>query len=75
MLKNVVIVSAKRSPIGSFRGKLSTLSAVEVGSIILKNTIDSVKLNPDLIDEVIIGHVLQAGCGQAPAKQFVELKR
>tara|TARA_B100001093_G_scaffold173163_1_gene166044 strand:+ start:436 stop:1533 length:1098 start_codon:yes stop_codon:yes gene_type:complete len=43
---------------------------VEVGSIILKNTIDSVKLNPDLIDEVIIGHVLQAGCGQAPAKQL-----
>ena len=70
MLKNVVIVSAKRSPIGSFRGKLSTLSTVEVGSIILKNTIDSVKLNPDLIDEVIIGHVLQAGCGQAPAKQL-----
>ena len=70
MLKNVVIVSAKRSPIGNFRGKLSTLSAVEVGSIILKNTIDSVKLNPDLIDEVIIGHVLQAGCGQAPAKQL-----
>ena len=70
MLKNVVIVSAKRSPIGNFRGKLSTLSAVEIGSIILKNTIDSVKLNPDLIDEVIIGHVLQAGCGQAPAKQL-----
>ena len=70
MLKNVVIVSAKRSPIGNFRGKLSTLSAVEIGSIILKKSIDSVKFNPDLIDEVIIGHVLQAGCGQAPAKQL-----
>ena len=70
MFNNVVIVSAKRTPIGNFRGKLSTLSAVEIGSLVLKNVIDSVKLNPDLIDELIIGHVLQAGCGQAPIKQL-----
>ena len=70
MLNNVVIVSAKRTPIGNFRGKLSSLSAVEIGSIVLKNVIDSVKLNPGLIDELIIGHALQAGCGQAPAKQL-----
>lgn len=70
MLNNVVIVCAKRTPIGNFRGKLSSLSAVEIGSITLKNTIESVNLNPDLIDELIIGHVLQAGCGQAPAKQL-----
>ena len=70
MLNNVVIVSAVRTPIGNFKGKLSTLKAVEIGSIALKKAIDSVKLNPDLIDELIIGHVLQAGCGQAPAKQL-----
>ena len=70
MLNNVVIVCAKRTPIGNFRGKLSSLSAVEIGSITLKNAIESVNLNPDLIDELIIGHVLQAGCGQAPAKQL-----
>ena len=70
MLNNVVIVSAKRTPIGNFRSKLSSLSAVEIGSIVLKKVIDSVKLNPDLIDELIIGHALQAGCGQAPAKQL-----
>jgi acetyl-CoA C-acetyltransferase len=70
MLNNVVIVSAKRTPIGNFRGKLSSLSAVEIGSITLNNAIESVKLNPNLIDELIIGHVLQAGCGQAPAKQL-----
>ena len=70
MLNNVVIVCAKRTPIGNFRGKLSSLSAVEIGSITLKKAIESVNLNPDLIDELIIGHVLQAGCGQAPAKQL-----
>ena len=70
MFNNVVIVCAKRTPIGNFRGKLSSLSAVEIGSITLKNTIKSVKLDPNLIDELIIGHVLQAGCGQAPAKQL-----
>ncbi len=70
MLNNVVIVSAVRTPIGNFKGKLSTLKAVEIGSIALKKAIDSVKLNPDLIDELIIGHVLQSGCGQAPAKQL-----
>ena len=70
MLNNVVIVCAKRTPIGNFRGKLSSLSAVEIGSITLKNAIESVNLNSDLIDELIIGHVLQAGCGQAPAKQL-----
>ena len=70
MFNNVVIVSAKRTPIGNFRGKLSSLSAVEIGSITLKKAIESVKLDPDLIDELIIGHVLQAGCGQAPAKQL-----
>ena len=70
MFNNVVIVSAKRTPIGNFRGKLSSLSAVEIGSITLNSAIESIKLNPDLIDELIIGHVLQAGCGQAPAKQL-----
>ncbi len=70
MFNNVVIVCAKRTPIGNFRGKLSSLSAVEIGSITLKNVIEYAKLDPNLIDELIIGHVLQAGCGQAPAKQL-----
>lgn len=63
------IVAAKRTPIGSFLGKLSKLSAVELGGIAVKAAIDSIKLNPTSIDEVILGNVVSAGVGQAPARQ------
>ena len=70
MLNEVVIVSATRTPLGSFMGSLSSFSAVELGTFALNGAISKVNLSKDLIDEIFIGHVLQAGCGQAPARQI-----
>lgn len=69
MTKKVVIVSAVRTPIGSFMGSLSTVSASRLGSIAIKGALDKIKLSPDLVDEVYMGNVVQAGVGQAPARQ------
>ena len=68
-MKKVVIVSAKRTPIGSFGGSISSLSAAKLGSIAIKASIDYIKLDPQFVDEVIFGNVLTAGQGQAPARQ------
>ncbi len=68
-MKKVVIVSAARTPIGSFLGGLSTISAPKLGSIAIRGAIDKINLNPELIDEVIMGHVVQAGTGQASGRQ------
>ena len=69
MNKRVVIVSAVRTPIGSFMGGLSTVTAPKLGAIAIKGAIDKIKLDPNLIDEVFMGNVVQAGVGQAPARQ------
>src|SRR5690625_3873395 len=69
MSNKVVIVSAVRTPIGSFLGKLSSLSAVQLGSAAIKGALDKINLDPGLVDEVFMGHVVQAGAGQAPARQ------
>lgn len=69
MNKEVVIVSAVRTPIGSFMGALSTLAAPQLGAIAIKAALKRINLKPKLVDEVIMGHVVQAGTGQAPAKQ------
>ena len=68
-MKKVVIVGGKRTPIGSLGGSLSSLSAPQLGSIAIKSLIDDFKLPLDSIDEVIMGNVLAAGLGQAPARQ------
>ena len=68
-MKKVVITSAKRTPIGSFNGSLASLSAGQLGSIAIKGVLDESKISPELIDEVIMGNVLTAGIGQAPARQ------
>jgi acetyl-CoA C-acetyltransferase len=68
-LKKVVIVSAVRTPIGSFMGGLSTVTAPQLGAAAIKGALNKINLNPDLIDEVIMGNVVQAGVGQAPARQ------
>ncbi len=68
-MKKVVIVEAKRTAIGSFQGSLSSLSATKLGAIVIKNILEKSKLNPNLVDEVIMGNVLSAGLGQAPARQ------
>jgi acetyl-CoA C-acetyltransferase len=69
MSKKVFIVAAVRTPIGSFGGCLKSLSATALGAIAIKGAIDKINLNPDLVDEVIMGSVIQAGLGQAPARQ------
>lgn len=69
MSKEVYIVAAVRTPIGSFGGCLSSLSANQLGAIAIKGALDKINLQPQLVDEVIMGAVLQAGLGQAPARQ------
>lgn len=68
-MKKAVIVSAKRTPIGSFQGTLSTTPATTLGSTVIKSVLNEVELDPSLVDEVIMGNVLPAGLGQAPARQ------
>ncbi|MBT8321490.1 MAG: acetyl-CoA C-acyltransferase [Eudoraea sp.] len=68
-MKEVVIVSAVRTPIGSFLGALSSIPAPKLGSIAIKAALEKAGVNPDQVDEVLMGHVVQAGAGQAPARQ------
>ena len=69
MTKKIVIVSAARTPIGSFMGALSTVPATQLGAIAIKGALDKINLDPKLVDEVFMGNVVQAGVGQAPARQ------
>lgn len=68
-MKEVVIVSAARTPIGSFLGSLSTVSATRLGAIAIKGALEKINLKPELVQEVLMGNVVQAGVGQAPARQ------
>ena len=68
-MKEVVIVSAVRTPIGSFMGGLSSIPAPKLGAIAIKGALDKIGLDPSVVDEVLMGHVVQAGAGQAPARQ------
>jgi len=69
MNNEVVIVSAARTPIGSFLGSLSDIPATKLGAIAIKGALDKINLKPDLVEEVLMGNVVQAGNGQAPARQ------
>jgi acetyl-CoA C-acetyltransferase len=68
-MKEVYIISAVRTPIGSFGGSLSTLSATKLGSIAFKGALVKAGVDPKLVDEVLVGNVIPAGLGQAPATQ------
>jgi len=68
-LKEVVIVSARRSPIGSFGGSLKNMSAVELGQKVLEASLKDINLDPSLVDEVILGNVLSGGLGQNVSRQ------
>jgi len=68
-MKKVVIVSAKRTAIGSFNGVLSSFSSGQLGSFAIKAVLEDSKIDLNLIDEVIMGNVLMGGQGQAPARQ------
>ena len=69
-MKEVYIISAVRTPIGSFGGSLSSLSAIALGSISVKGAVEKAGIDPKLIQEVYIGNVIAAGLGQAPATQI-----
>jgi len=68
-LKEVVITAAKRTPVGFFQGSLALVAAPKLGSVVIRNLIDESKIDLNQIDEVIMGCVLTAGLGQAPARQ------
>lgn len=68
-MNEVVLVSMARTPIGSFMGSLSTIPAPKLGAIAIKGALEKINLDPNLVDEVLMGNVVQAGTGQAPARQ------
>jgi acetyl-CoA C-acetyltransferase len=68
-MENVVIVSSVRTPVATFQGGFSTLAAPKLGALAIKEAITRAKVSPDEIDECIMGEVLTAGVGQAPARQ------
>lgn len=68
-MKNCVIVSAARTAIGSFNGALATTGAVELGATVIRTALERAHLDPQRVDEVIMGNVLQSGLGQNPARQ------
>jgi acetyl-CoA C-acetyltransferase len=69
MSKEVYIVSAVRTPMGSFGGTLAGVSATKLGAVAIKGALDRIKLDPALVNEVFMGSVIQANLGQAPARQ------
>lgn len=68
-MREVVIASAVRTPVGSFGGGLSTVSAIDLGALVISEAIKRAGIAPDQVEEVIMGNVLQAGLGQNPARQ------
>lgn len=67
--ESVVLAGPKRTPIGAFQGSLSTVSAQHLGAIAIRSALNAADVLPNSVDEVIMGNVLQAGLGQAPARQ------
>ncbi|HER0155844.1 TPA: acetyl-CoA C-acetyltransferase [Streptococcus pyogenes] len=68
-MKSIVIVEALRTPIGAFGGSFKSVSAVELGTTVLKKILDKTQVKPEMVDEVILGNVLHAGLGQNVARQ------
>ena len=68
-MQQVVIASAKRTPIASFQGKFASLSASTLGGFAIESAVSAAEVEPDLIEDVVMGCVLTAGQGQAPARQ------
>ena len=73
MSREVYIVAAVRTPMGSFGGSLKSLTATQLGSVAIKGAMDKIHLDANLVDEVYMGSVIQAGLGQAPARQAAKL--
>lgn len=69
MARDVVIVGAARTPIGAFQGALASMSAPQLGAVAIKAALERAGVKPELVEQAFMGHVLQAGVGQAPARQ------
>ena len=69
MSQAIAILSAARTPMGGMMGSLSSVPATELGAVAIRASVERAGLNPDQLDEVIMGCVLSAGLGQAPARQ------
>jgi acetyl-CoA C-acetyltransferase len=70
-MRDVVIVAAGRTAVGAFNGSLASVKASDLGATVIKGLLEQTKINPADVDEVILGQVLTAGCGQNPARQAV----
>src|SRR5450759_3062239 len=68
-MEDVAIVAGVRTPVGKFQGALSNFSAVQLGSLVVREVLKRAQLNPDQVDECIMGNVVSAGLGQNPARQ------
>src|SRR5258708_520184 len=68
-LKEAVIISASRTPVGKFLGSLKSFSATDLGAIVVRESVKRAGVKPEEVDEVIMGCVIQAGLGQNPARQ------
>src|SRR5881628_3360477 len=68
-MKDIVIISAVRTPIGKFQGALKSMSATQLGALVVRTAVERAGLPPEQIDEVIMGNVVGAGLGQNPARQ------
>src|SRR5688572_13518073 len=68
-MKDPVILSAVRTPIGKFQGALKSITATQLGSMVVRAAVERAKLSPEMVDEVIMGNVISAGLGQNPARQ------
>ena len=68
-IQNVVIAAAKRTPVGSFQGSISSVSGPDLGAKVIGGILEETMLDPASVNEVIMGNVLAAGLGQAPARQ------
>ena len=68
-MKEIYIISATRTPVGSFGGSLASLSATQLGAVAIKAAVEKSGLRPDQIQEVYMGNVMSANIGQAPATQ------
>src|ERR1700742_4583657 len=68
-MEDVVIVAGVRTPVGKFQGALSNFSAVQLGSLVVREVLNRARLNPDQVDECIMGNVVSAGLGQNPGRQ------
>src|SRR5213080_4459533 len=68
-MKDIVIISAVRTPIGKFQGGLKSMTAPQLGALVVKEAVERAGVGPEQIDEVIMGNVVSAGLGQNPARQ------